>query len=234
LDKARAALEHAFSLARFKEEFHIWSMAASSVVDIPVLLAAMEMAWNREDHLNSDLGLLHKTRNRAEKKLRDQVCWETFIKAYACHHSSSSPLSTIFPTLSVTVKATSPLIPLVSSSAPKAVSKATQLAPKLPAHHFSPTIIKAGPQKLPPHHPKAVSTTSPNTKEMPNHPKQKIQTPKSSSFHTPTPISSPSIPSSDVLAWLGLKAVALAWPEAALALSNLRPGHGQQLWPGSG
>jgi hypothetical protein len=38
LDKARAALEHAFSLARSKEEFHIWSMAASSVVDIQVLL----------------------------------------------------------------------------------------------------------------------------------------------------------------------------------------------------
>ncbi len=50
LDKARAALEHAFSLARYKEKFHIWSMAASSVVDIQVLLVAMEMAWNREDH----------------------------------------------------------------------------------------------------------------------------------------------------------------------------------------
>jgi hypothetical protein len=74
LDKARAALEHAFSLARSKEEFHIWSMAASSVVDIQVLLVAMKMAWNREDHPNSDLGLLHKTRDRAEKKLRDQVC----------------------------------------------------------------------------------------------------------------------------------------------------------------
>ena len=74
LDKARAALEHAFSLARSKEEFHIWSMAASSVVNIQVLLVAMEMAWNREDHSNSDLGLLHKTRDRAEKKLRDQVC----------------------------------------------------------------------------------------------------------------------------------------------------------------
>ncbi len=65
-------------------------MAASSVVDIQVLLVAMEMAWNREDHPNSDLGLLHKTRDRAEKKLRDQVCWETFTKAYACHHPSFS------------------------------------------------------------------------------------------------------------------------------------------------
>ncbi len=38
---------------------------------------------------------------------------------------------------------------------------------------------------------------------------------------------------SDVPARLGLKAAALAWPDMALASSNLRPGRGQWLWPGS-
>ena len=33
---------------------------------------------------------------------------------------------------------------------------------------------------------------------------------------------------SAVLAWLGLKALALAWPEAALAFSNARPGQCHQ------
>ena len=40
----------------------------SSVVDIQVLLVAMEMAWNREDHPSSDLDSLHKTRDRADRK----------------------------------------------------------------------------------------------------------------------------------------------------------------------
>ena len=42
------------------------------------------------------------------------------------------------------------------------------------------------------------------------------------------------LPRSGVLAWLGLKAPALAWPEAALAFSNPRPGqsHRPRLGPG--
>ena len=39
---------------------------------------------------------------------------------------------------------------------------------------------------------------------------------------------------SAVLAWLGLKALALAWPEGAPALSNLRPGQSRQSRLGSG
>jgi len=39
---------------------------------------------------------------------------------------------------------------------------------------------------------------------------------------------------SHIVEWLGLKAAALAWPDTALALSNLRPGRCQRLWPGSG
>jgi len=37
-----------------------------------------------------------------------------------------------------------------------------------------------------------------------------------------------------VPAWLGLKALALAWPQMALAFSNIRPGqsHHSQLGPG--
>ena len=37
---------------------------------------------------------------------------------------------------------------------------------------------------------------------------------------------------SAVLAWLGLKALALAWPEVALASSNTRPGQSHQTWLG--
>jgi hypothetical protein len=36
------------------------------------------------------------------------------------------------------------------------------------------------------------------------------------------------------LAWLGLKAMALAWPERALALENLRPGPNRRPWLGFG
>jgi hypothetical protein len=38
----------------------------------------------------------------------------------------------------------------------------------------------------------------------------------------------------DVLAWLGLKAMTLAWPEGALALLYLRPSQSHQPWLGPG
>jgi hypothetical protein len=42
------------------------------------------------------------------------------------------------------------------------------------------------------------------------------------------------IVSIDVLAWLGLKAMALAWPEEALALLYFRPSQSCQPWLGPG
>ena len=53
-------------------------------------------------------------------------------------------------------------------------------------------------------------------------------------FDTPSPFRFLWPGSSAVLARLGLKAVALAWPEAALAFSNARPGQSRQLRLGLG
>ena len=206
IDRAKAASNHAFFLARFKEKFHTWSIAASSVVDIQVLLVAMEMAWNREDHPSSDLDSLHKTRDRAEKKLRDQVCWETFTKAYACHHPSSPPLSTISPILSVTMKATPSLTSTssVSTSSSKPVSYATQLAHSLPAHHPPTTLETRKLQERPIYHSQGVQTGSLKDKKVPAHHQKGAQTiskPSSAvsapiSPSPPTPVKSTTLPAS--------------------------------------
>jgi hypothetical protein len=45
VDKAKAASKHAFSLARSKEEFHIWSMAATSG-KYQFCLSMLRHAWH--------------------------------------------------------------------------------------------------------------------------------------------------------------------------------------------
>jgi hypothetical protein len=44
----------------------------------------------------------------------------------------------------------------------------------------------------------------------------------------PTPAPAPAAMASDVLAWLSLKAMALAWPETVLAFGIAKPGQSRQ------
>src|SRR5919202_5148941 len=100
-NEAKKASEHAFSLAKSKENFDLWSMAASSVVDQLVSLATLEIGWILDDKPSSPVENLKKMLEKMQTSLREQVCLDTFMKAHSHHHPFSSPPPTTTSALSL-------------------------------------------------------------------------------------------------------------------------------------
>ena len=147
-----------FSLAKSKKNFYQWSEVASTYVDHMVRLNILGMAWKEHKSGESAKRVLGELKE-IEDRLRNQICLDTFLKAYACHQSSSSSSPSSLPTTTPTpplvrkpASTPSPSLP-ASSPASKTACSATQLAQSLPAHPIATTLAtsqKAAPSQKKP------------------------------------------------------------------------------------
>src|SRR5271168_3992944 len=129
-----ALSNRAFSLAKDLDNFPAWSQAASSYVDLYLRLATMCGGWVLENEgdavdVKEAVRKVDKALGEFQAKLIGEVSQATFLKAYACHHPSSSPpITSPIPSTSST-----------SLSSPQRAPYTTpQLASSLPAHHSQP------------------------------------------------------------------------------------------------
>src|SRR5277367_5601138 len=125
-----ALSNRAFSLAKDLDNFPAWSQAASSYVDLYLRLATMCGGWvleTEEDAVDVKEAVrkVDKALGEFQAKLIGEVSQATFLKAYACHHPSSSPpITSPIPSTS----------PTSLSSPQRAPHTTSQLANSLPAH----------------------------------------------------------------------------------------------------